>query len=79
MRKIEYFFFCFREYYLTLSNSSVMEDEMVGTITVLREILHQWFGNMVTAPRWDYAWLNEGICNYLNYYIMDPVSIRRNL
>lgn len=51
-----------------------MDDEILGTMTVLHEILHQWFGNMVTTPQWDYAWLNEGISKYLNYFILDMVS-----
>lgn len=54
-----------------------MEDEILGTMTVLREILHQWFGNMVTTPRWDYTWLNEGISEYLNYFILDMVSLNK--
>lgn len=45
-------------------------------MTVLHEILHQWFGSMVTTPWWDYAWLNEGICKYLNFYITDTVISR---
>lgn len=67
----------FREYYLTLSNNSRMEDKILGTMTVLREILHQWFGNMVTTPQWDYVWLNEGISKYLNYFILDMVSLNQ--
>lgn len=64
----------FREHYLTLTNVSLAEDTMLGTMTILHEILKQWFGNMVTSPLWDHAWTNEGLCNYLNYYIMDTVS-----
>lgn len=69
-------FLC-REFYLTLSNNSPTKDKLLGTMTVLHEILHQWFGNMVTTPRWDYIWLNEGICNYLKYLIMDEVSKKK--
>lgn len=54
-----------------------MEDEVLGSMTVLHEFIHQWFGNMVTTPRWDYAWLNEGICNYLKYFIMDTVRPKK--
>lgn len=68
-----------REFYLTLSSNSDPEDEMSGTMTVLHKFLHQWFGNMVTTPWWDYVWLNEGMCNYLNYYIMNTVSLHEVL
>lgn len=68
-----------REFYVTLSNSSQTEDKIAGTMTVLHAILHQWFGNMVTTPSWDYSWLNEGICNYLNYYITDTVGVVKTI
>lgn len=68
----------FRESYLTLTNDSQTDEKILGTTTILNEILHQWFGNMVTTLWWDNAWLNEGICNYLNYYIMNKVSFRRH-
>lgn len=68
--------FLFREFYVTLSKDSQTEDKIQGSMTVLHEILHQWFGNMVTTPWWDHAWFNEGMCNYLNYYITSIVSMR---
>lgn len=66
----------FREFYLTLPSNSNSENEMMSSMAMLHEFLHQWFGNMVTTPWWDHAWLNEGICNYLNYYIMDTVRLK---
>ncbi|CAI6342917.1 unnamed protein product [Macrosiphum euphorbiae] len=59
----------YEEFFVTLSDDSQTEDKIQGTMTILHEILHQWFGSMVTAPWWDNEWLNEGMCNYLNYYI----------
>jgi len=69
----------FREFYVTLSDDSQTEDKIQGTMTILHEILHQWFGNMVTAPWWNNEWLNEGMCNYLNYYITTIVSLALTL
>lgn len=60
---------------MTLPSNSDPEDEMSATMTVLQKFLHQWFGNMVTTPWWNCVWLNEGMCNYLNYYIMNTVSL----
>ncbi|XP_060850045.1 thyrotropin-releasing hormone-degrading ectoenzyme-like [Rhopalosiphum padi] len=64
----------YEEFYVTLSKDSQTEDKIQGSMTVLHEILHQWFGNMVTTPWWDNAWLNEGMCNYLNYYITSMIE-----
>ncbi|KAE9538122.1 hypothetical protein AGLY_006094 [Aphis glycines] len=64
----------YEEFYVTLSEDSQTEDKIQGSMTVLHEILHQWFGNMVTTPWWDHAWFNEGMCNYLNYYITSIIE-----
>jgi len=38
---------------------------------ISHEIVHQWFGNLVTPADWKYLWLNESFATYFGYRIVD--------
>ncbi|CAI2353453.1 unnamed protein product [Caenorhabditis sp. 36 PRJEB53466] len=44
--------------YLVGNNSQI-------TTTVIHELAHQWFGNLVTMEFWDQVWLNEAFATYM--------------
>ncbi|TPW21443.1 MAG: puromycin-sensitive aminopeptidase [Elusimicrobia bacterium] len=39
--------------------------------TVTHEIVHQWFGNLVTMKWWNDLWLNEAFATWLAYKVVD--------
>ena len=38
-----------------------------GDFTVLHELAHQWFGDLVALDRWQHMWLNEGFATYAEW------------
>ena len=38
--------------------------------TFFHEMVHMWFGNLVTMKWWNDLWLNESFADYLSYYAM---------
>lgn len=47
-----------------------------SALTIAHELAHQYFGNLVTWHWWDEVWLNEGLPNFIENFVVNEVSIK---
>ena len=63
----------FRDQYLF--RSRVTAREMVARDnTILHELAHMWFGDLVTMRWWDDLWLNESFAEWASHFAADKIA-----
>ncbi|KAF9916729.1 hypothetical protein BX616_002996 [Lobosporangium transversale] len=63
----------FRTYAVLLDEYSTNDRKREIAATVIHEISHQWFGNLVTMDWWSDLWLFEGFATHLAYIVVDDL------
>ncbi len=62
----------FRENLLLFDTQNTAADGEERICEVIaHEIVHQWFGNLVTPEDWKYLWLNESFATFFAYQVVD--------
>ncbi|MBI2609127.1 MAG: aminopeptidase N [Deltaproteobacteria bacterium] len=56
----------FNEAYLSRGELTYQQRESLAE-TLLHEMAHMWFGNLVTMKWWDDLWLNESFATYISF------------
>lgn len=60
----------FNECYL-FKSTPTLRSKISFFITVLHELAHMWFGNLVTMNWWDDLWLNEAFATFISHLALD--------
>ncbi|KAG0197094.1 Aminopeptidase 2 mitochondrial [Mortierella sp. GBA30] len=63
----------FRTYALLIEEYGSQDRKQEIAATVVHEISHQWFGNLVTMEWWSDLWLFEGFATHLAYIVVDDL------
>ncbi|KAG0312003.1 hypothetical protein BGZ99_009779, partial [Dissophora globulifera] len=63
----------FRTYAILLDEYGSNDRKREIAATVIHEISHQWFGNLVTMDWWSDLWLFEGFATHLAYMVVDEL------
>ncbi|KAF9364840.1 hypothetical protein BGX34_000189 [Mortierella sp. NVP85] len=63
----------FRTYALLFEEYGPQDKKHEIAATVIHEISHQWFGNLVTMEWWSDLWLFEGFATHLAYIVVDEL------
>ncbi len=67
----------FRDEYLFRSRVTARELEARDN-TILHELAHMWFGDLVTMRWWDDLWLNESFAEWASHFAADEISRRHD-
>ena len=69
----------FRETALLASNDSSVATKQRVAEVVAHELVHQWFGDLVTMKWWNDLWLNESFATFMSYKAMNSVFPQWNM
>ncbi len=56
--------------HLLVRHTPTRNDKARIAVTLLHEMAHMWFGDLVTMKWWDDLWLNESFADFMGYFSM---------
>jgi len=59
----------YTEAYIYKKEPTTYEITRRGT-TIIHELAHMWFGDLVTMKWWNDLWLNESFADFINYILL---------
>ncbi len=60
-----------REGYALITEDTSFSQKCRGAMSMVHEVAHQWFGDLVTMRWWDDLWLNESFATFMSYKMTD--------
>ncbi|KAL6260339.1 hypothetical protein P5V15_007870 [Pogonomyrmex californicus] len=64
----------YNETYLVYDhNTHPLSHKKQVAMIIAHEIVHHWFGNLVTSSSWSELWLYEGITEFISSYFLDKI------
>ena len=64
----------FREIYLDIGKSTGTNTLKSTMEVIFHEIVHQWFGDLVTMKWWNDLWLNESFATFMSYKAIEDIK-----
>ncbi|KAL1453306.1 hypothetical protein WDU94_007455 [Cyamophila willieti] len=65
----------YRENYIFFDKDQCSAPVYISGLSLVSHVFsHHWFGSIVTAMKWDYAWLNEAFGRYYEFFGLDLVN-----